>query len=178
MRSRTARFLRPRSGTEKTRLALHLACNVADDFPDGASLCEAMPADQFDCAGSTHVSWLAFHPEHRSRSHSHAKGPPAAPSEEWILRGRKTGVQGWRHARDGIGRVYTGWGLNTRELERFVALGMTPEQALQTATRNPAAMLGMEKSLGAVAPGYYADPLPSKAIRPPISLLLRKIFAG
>jgi imidazolonepropionase-like amidohydrolase len=34
---------------------------------------------------------------------------------------------------------------------------MTPEQALQTATTNPAAMLGMEKSLGAVAPGYYAD---------------------
>jgi imidazolonepropionase-like amidohydrolase len=57
----------------------------------------------------------------------------------------------------GSDAVYTGWGLNTRELERFVALGMTPEQALQTATRNPAAMLGMEKSLGAVAPGYYAD---------------------
>jgi imidazolonepropionase-like amidohydrolase len=57
----------------------------------------------------------------------------------------------------GSDAVYTGWGLNTRELERFVALGMTPEQALQTATRNPAAMLGLEKSLGAVAPGYYAD---------------------
>ena len=57
----------------------------------------------------------------------------------------------------GSDAVYTGWGLNTRELERFVALGMTPEQALQTATKNPAAMLGLEKSLGAVAPGYYAD---------------------
>jgi imidazolonepropionase-like amidohydrolase len=53
--------------------------------------------------------------------------------------------------------VYTGWGLNTRELERFVALGMTPEQALQAATKNPAAMLGLEQSLGAVAPGYHAD---------------------
>jgi imidazolonepropionase-like amidohydrolase len=57
----------------------------------------------------------------------------------------------------GSDAVYTGWGLNTRELERFVALGMTPEQALQTATKNPAAMLGMEKRLGAVAAGYYAD---------------------
>jgi imidazolonepropionase-like amidohydrolase len=57
----------------------------------------------------------------------------------------------------GSDAVYTGWGLNTRELERFVALGMTPEQALQTATKNPAAMLGMEKSLGAIAAGYYAD---------------------
>jgi imidazolonepropionase-like amidohydrolase len=57
----------------------------------------------------------------------------------------------------GSDAVYTGWGLNTRELEQFVALGMTPAQALQTATANPAAMLGMEKSLGAVAPGYFAD---------------------
>jgi len=34
---------------------------------------------------------------------------------------------------------------------------MTPEQALRTATTTPAAMLGMEKSLGAVAPGFFAD---------------------
>ena len=35
--------------------------------------------------------------------------------------------------------------------------GMTPEQALATATSKAAALLGMEKSLGAVAPGYFAD---------------------
>ena len=57
----------------------------------------------------------------------------------------------------GSDAVYTGWGLNTRELETFVKLGMTPGQALQTATKNAAAMLGMEKDLGAIAPGYYAD---------------------
>jgi len=34
---------------------------------------------------------------------------------------------------------------------------MTPAQALKAATTEPAAMLGMEKSLGAVAPGFYAD---------------------
>jgi imidazolonepropionase-like amidohydrolase len=34
---------------------------------------------------------------------------------------------------------------------------MTPAQALRTATTEPAAMLGMEKSLGAVAPGFFAD---------------------
>jgi imidazolonepropionase-like amidohydrolase len=44
-----------------------------------------------------------------------------------------------------------------RELDWFVKLGMTPEQALRTATTEPAAMLGMEKSLGAVAPGFFAD---------------------
>jgi imidazolonepropionase-like amidohydrolase len=44
-----------------------------------------------------------------------------------------------------------------RELNWFVKMGMTPAQALKAATTTPAAMLGMEKSLGAVAPGFYAD---------------------
>ena len=34
---------------------------------------------------------------------------------------------------------------------------MTPEQALAAATTNGAALLGMEKILGAIASGYYAD---------------------
>jgi imidazolonepropionase-like amidohydrolase len=57
----------------------------------------------------------------------------------------------------GSDAVYGGWGLNMRELDWFVKMGMTPAQALKTATTEPAAMLGMEKSLGAVAPGFYAD---------------------
>jgi imidazolonepropionase-like amidohydrolase len=57
----------------------------------------------------------------------------------------------------GSDAVFTGFGQNTRELEWFVKAGMTPEQALLTATANGAALLGMEKSLGAVAPGYFAD---------------------
>ena len=44
-----------------------------------------------------------------------------------------------------------------RELGWFVKAGMTPEQALQTATRNAAALLGKENDYGAVAPGYLAD---------------------
>jgi imidazolonepropionase-like amidohydrolase len=57
----------------------------------------------------------------------------------------------------GSDAVFTGFGENTRELGWFVKIGMTPAQALATATTNGAAMLGMEKSLGAVAPGYFAD---------------------
>jgi imidazolonepropionase-like amidohydrolase len=34
---------------------------------------------------------------------------------------------------------------------------MTPEQALRTATTNAAELLGKEKELGSVAPGYFAD---------------------
>jgi imidazolonepropionase-like amidohydrolase len=57
----------------------------------------------------------------------------------------------------GSDAVFTMFGQNTRELEWFVKAGMTPEQALATATTNGAALLGMEKSLGAVADGYWAD---------------------
>lgn len=57
----------------------------------------------------------------------------------------------------GSDAVYTMYGENTRELGWFVKAGMTPEQALQTATTNAAALLGKEKELGAVAPGYLAD---------------------
>ena len=34
---------------------------------------------------------------------------------------------------------------------------MTPAEALQTATTNAAALLGMSSQLGAIAPGYFAD---------------------
>ncbi len=57
----------------------------------------------------------------------------------------------------GSDAVYTMFGENTRELGWFVKAGMTPAQALTAATSNGAAMLGMETSLGAVAPGYFAD---------------------
>jgi len=57
----------------------------------------------------------------------------------------------------GSDAIYTMFGENTRELGWFVKAGMTPEQALQTATGNAAALLGKEKELGAVAPGYMGD---------------------
>jgi imidazolonepropionase-like amidohydrolase len=57
----------------------------------------------------------------------------------------------------GSDAVYTMFGQNTRELGWFVRAGMTPAQALAAATTVPAALLGQEKALGALAPGYYAD---------------------
>jgi imidazolonepropionase-like amidohydrolase len=57
----------------------------------------------------------------------------------------------------GSDAIYTMFGQNTRELGWFVKAGMTPEQALRTATTNAAELLGKEKDLGAVAPGYFAD---------------------
>ena len=49
------------------------------------------------------------------------------------------------------------FGQNTRELEWFVKAGMTPTQALATATTTAAALLGVDDRLGRIAPGYLAD---------------------
>ena len=49
------------------------------------------------------------------------------------------------------------FGENTRELGWFVKAGMTPEEALKAATVNGAELLGQERSLGALLPGYFAD---------------------
>ena len=57
----------------------------------------------------------------------------------------------------GSDAVYTMFGQNTRELTWFVKLGMTPEQALKTATTQAADLLGMSKDLGAATPGHFAD---------------------
>src|SRR5262249_51509555 len=57
----------------------------------------------------------------------------------------------------GSDAVYSMFGENTRELGWLVKAGMTPAQALQAATRGGAELLGQEKSIGAIAPGYFAD---------------------
>lgn len=57
----------------------------------------------------------------------------------------------------GSDAVYSMFGQNTRELGWFVKAGMTPVQALATATTIPAALLGLGDRLGRVAPGYLAD---------------------
>ncbi len=57
----------------------------------------------------------------------------------------------------GSDAVYSMFGQNTRELGWFVKLGMTPEQALKTATVGAADLLGMKQDIGRIAKGYFAD---------------------
>jgi imidazolonepropionase-like amidohydrolase len=57
----------------------------------------------------------------------------------------------------GSDAVFTMFGQNTRELGWFVEAGMSPGEALKAATTHGALLLGKEKELGAVAPGYRAD---------------------
>ena len=57
----------------------------------------------------------------------------------------------------GSDAVYSMFGQNTRELGWFVKAGMSPEQALATATTTAAELLGMQDRLGRIAPGGAAD---------------------
>jgi len=57
----------------------------------------------------------------------------------------------------GSDAVYSMFGQNTRELGWFVKAGMTPEQALRTATTIGADLLGMSKELGRLSVGAFAD---------------------
>jgi imidazolonepropionase-like amidohydrolase len=48
-------------------------------------------------------------------------------------------------------------GLNAREFAVYVRLGLTPLQAIQTATLNAADLLGRSDKVGSLEPGHYAD---------------------
>jgi imidazolonepropionase-like amidohydrolase len=52
--------------------------------------------------------------------------------------------------------IFPGFSLH-EELQRFVAAGFTPMEALQTATLNPAQFLGMQDRLGTIEQGKLAD---------------------
>ncbi len=52
--------------------------------------------------------------------------------------------------------IFPGFSLH-EELQRFVAAGFTPLEALQTATINPAKFLGMENKLGTIEREKFAD---------------------
>jgi imidazolonepropionase-like amidohydrolase len=55
-----------------------------------------------------------------------------------------------------IPHTYPGFSLHD-ELKLFVEAGLTPMQALETATTNPSLFLGLSKTWGRVEPGYTAN---------------------
>jgi imidazolonepropionase-like amidohydrolase len=82
------------------------------------------------------------------------------PLEEYIAKNLESTKRAFRAGvKLGMGSdaVYSGFGRNTGELAWFVKAGMTPAQALATATTIPAELLGMQGTLGRVAKGYAAD---------------------
>jgi imidazolonepropionase-like amidohydrolase len=83
--------------------------------------------------------------------------PPLKAYTEKNLESARRAVKAGVKLGMGSDAVYTMFGQNTRELAWFVKAGMTPAQALASATTIAAALLGQEKALGALAPGYFAD---------------------
>lgn len=83
---------------------------------------------------STHEPFIARNLETTKRAH--AAGVPIAMGSD---------------------AVFTMFGQNTRELGWLVKAGMTNEEALTAATVNGARLLGVQDSLGQLAPGFLAD---------------------
>lgn len=54
-------------------------------------------------------------------------------------------------------------GLNARQFAYMIKYGMTPIQAIQSATIRAAELLGKESEIGSIAPGQYADMVAVKA---------------
>jgi imidazolonepropionase-like amidohydrolase len=82
------------------------------------------------------------------------------PLEDYIaknLESAKRAVKAGVTIGMGSDAVYSMFGRNTRELAWLVKAGMTPVQALGSATTIPAALLGLPDKLGRVAAGYFAD---------------------
>ena len=82
------------------------------------------------------------------------------PLREYIAKNLDAARRAFRAGvRLGMGSdaVFTGFGQNTRELEWFVKAGMSPAQALATATTTAADLLGRGDSLGRIEPGFLAD---------------------
>ncbi len=83
--------------------------------------------------------------------------PPLRAYIDKNLEAAKRAVKAGVRIAMGSDAVYSMFGQNTRELGWLVKAGMTPAQALASATTIPAALLGHERDLGVVAPGAYAD---------------------
>ena len=83
-----------------------------------------------------------------------------APLQDYIaknLESAKRAVAAGVKIAMGSDAVYSMFGQNTRELGWMIKAGMTPSQALGTATTIPAALLGHASDLGRVTPGAFAD---------------------
>jgi imidazolonepropionase-like amidohydrolase len=83
--------------------------------------------------------------------------PPLLAYIEKNLESTRRAVKAGVKVGMGSDAVYSMFGQNTRELGWFVKAGMTPAQAIASATTIGAELLGMKDRLGRLAPGYAAD---------------------
>jgi hypothetical protein len=146
-------------------------------LPFGVQFRYAIPSFQVDvalsiralrtvrvCEGSSRTVWRpcahTYH-HHRSRRwqgttrHDH----PRPWTRHWrceVHRAPTLGVHLLAGTDITIAYTYPGFSLHD-ELKLFVEAGLTPMQALETATTNPSLFLGLSKTWGRVEPGYTAN---------------------
>jgi imidazolonepropionase-like amidohydrolase len=94
------------------------------------------------------AAWYGFAPGYAAKFKDYIDR-----NKETVRRAFKAGVK----IGMGSDAVFVMWGQNALDLPIYVECGMTPEQALAATTTVNATLLPVEKALGAVAPGYFAD---------------------
>lgn len=102
-----------------------------------------------------HLQWYADHGAALGYAPGYAERLAALQKEQIasVRLARRAGVA----VACGSDAVYSMHGENARELVWLTRAGLTPLEALRSATSVNAALLGLEKEIGRIAPGYAAD---------------------
>jgi imidazolonepropionase-like amidohydrolase len=95
-----------------------------------------------------HADWYGFAPGYAEKFADYI-----GRNKDTLRRAIKAGVK----IGMGSDAVFVGWSENARDLAIYVECGMTPEQALATATTVNATLVPNSERLGVIAPGAYAD---------------------
>jgi imidazolonepropionase-like amidohydrolase len=144
-------------GPEGARDAVRAGANSIEHAVDidDATLAEMRKRGTFYVPTVDHNRYYAEHATEFGYEPEVVKGLDAYRERNLatVRRAHKAGVR----IAMGSDALFTMCGENTRELRWFVQAGMTPSEALASATTTAAALLGKEAELGAVAPGFLAD---------------------
>jgi imidazolonepropionase-like amidohydrolase len=102
-----------------------------------------------------HLQWYSDHGAALGYSPGYAERLAALQKEQFasLRLARKAGVE----IGCGSDAVYSMHGENARELVWLTRAGLSPLEALRSATSVNAALLGLEREIGRIAPGFAAD---------------------
>jgi imidazolonepropionase-like amidohydrolase len=147
-----ARFAKNRTRQVPTLVGWQSLAAAGDDGPNDDARLKYIPADR-------RQSW-----QRQSAAFIKSLGPEYAANRNRLLEKQLQLVRAMHRAgveimagTDSAGLyIYPGFSLHD-ELSLLVRAGLTPMEALQTATRNPARFLGLIGSLGTVEKGKIAD---------------------